>query len=106
MMSVVARGEDIFGVAAVTTDIVEEARERHGTDPVVATALGRLMTGALLMSTTLKEPEHRIVLQIKSRGPIQRLVVEADGAAHVRGYPEVPVADTVSVQGDRILSCP
>ncbi|ETX07677.1 MAG: hypothetical protein ETSY2_09855 [Candidatus Entotheonella gemina] len=58
------------------------------------------------MSTTLKEPEHRIVLQIKSRGPIQRLVVEADGAAHVRGYPEVPVADTVSVQGDRILSCP
>ncbi len=97
MMSVVAQGEDIFGVAAVTTELVEAARERHGTDPVVATALGRLMTGALLMSTTLKEPEHRIILQITSRGPIQRLVVEADGAAHVRGYPEVPVVDTVSV---------
>ncbi len=97
MVSVVAQGEDIFGVAAVTTNIVEQARERHGTDPVVATALGRLMTGALLMSTTLKEPEHRIVLQIKSRGPVQRLVVEADGAARVRGYPEVPVVDTVSV---------
>jgi molecular chaperone Hsp33 len=97
MVSVVAQGEDIFGVAAVTTDLVEAARERHGTDPVVATALGRLMTGALLMSTTLKEPEHRIILQIKSRGPVQRLVVEADGAARVRGYPEVPVVDTVSV---------
>ena len=97
MVSVVAQGEDIFGVAAVTTELVEEARERHGTDPVVATALGRLMTGALLMSTHLKEPEHRILLQINSRGPIQRLVAEADGAARVRGYPEVPVVDTVSV---------
>lgn len=97
MVSVVAQGEDIFGVAAVTTELVEEARERHGTDPVVATALGRLMTGALLMSTTLKEPEHRIILQIKSRGPVQRLVVEADGAARVRGYPEVPVVDSVAV---------
>ncbi len=97
MVSVVAQGEDIFGVAAVTTGLVETARARHGTDPVVATALGRLMTGALLMSTTLKEPEHRIILQITSRGPVQRLVVEADGAAHVRGYPEVPVVNTVSV---------
>jgi molecular chaperone Hsp33 len=77
--------------------LVEEARERHGSDPVVATALGRLMTGALLMSTALKEPEHRIILQINSRGPIQRLVAEADGMARVRGYPEVPVVDTVSV---------
>jgi molecular chaperone Hsp33 len=97
MISVVAQGENIFGVAAVTTELVEEARKRHGSDPVVATALGRLMTGALLMSTALKEPEHRIILQIKSRGPIQRLVAEADGAAHVRGYPEVPVVDTESV---------
>ena len=97
MVSVVAQGEDIFGVAAITTNLVEEARERHGTDPVVATALGRLMTGAVLMSTTLKEPEHRIILQIKSRGPIQRLVAEADGEARVRGYPEVPVVNRVSV---------
>ncbi len=97
MVSVVAQGEDIFGVAAVTTELVEQARERHGSDPVVATALGRLMTGALLLSTTLKEPDHRIILQIKSRGPIQRLVAEADGAARVRGYPAVPVVDTVAV---------
>ena len=97
MVSVVAQGEDIFGVAAITTDLVEEARQRHGSDPVVATALGRLMTGALLMSTTLKEPEHRIIMQIHSRGPVQRLVAEADGAARVRGYPEVPVVDTESV---------
>ena len=97
MVSVVAQGEDIFGVAAITTDLVEEARQRHGSDPVVTAALGRLMTGALLLSTTLKEPEHRIIMQIHSRGPVQRLVVEADGAARVRGYPEVPVVDTESV---------
>lgn len=90
MVSVVAQGEDIFGVAAITTELVEEARERHGTSPIVAVTLGRLLTGGLLMGTTLKEPWHRIILQINCRGPIQRLVVEATGAGQVRGYPEMP----------------
>lgn len=90
MVSVVAQGEDIFGVAAVTTDLVEEARERHGSSPIVAVTLGRLLTGGVLMGTTLKEPWHRIILQINCRGPVQRLVVEADGTGHVRGYPEIP----------------
>lgn len=102
MVSVVAQGEDIFGVAAVTTELVEEARERHGTSPIVAVTLGRLLTGGVLMGTTLKEPWHRIVLQINCRGPVQRLVVEADGAGHVRGYPEAPRVSLRSRADDKI----
>lgn len=102
MVSVVAQGEDIFGVAAVTTELVEEARERHETSPIVAVTLGRLLTGGVLMGMTLKEPWHRIILQINCRGPVQRLIVEADGAGHVRGYPEVPRVNLRSRADDKI----
>lgn len=99
LTSIVAQGEDIYGVAAVTTTLVEHAREIHGTSPTVAAALGRLLTGALLMGTALKEPEHRIILQIHSRGPVERVLAESDGLGRVRGYAGVPTADMPSRNG-------
>lgn len=85
-MTTVVKGENIFGVAAVTTDLVEQARRLHGSSPTATAALGRLLTGGVLMGALLKEASHRVILQINSRGPLQRIVVEADGEGHVRGY--------------------
>ena len=99
LTSVVAQGEDIYGVAAVTTTLVEHARGIHGASPTAAAALGRLLTGAILMGTSFKEPEHRIILQVHGRGPVQRLMAEADGIGHVRGYPGVATADLPSRNG-------
>ncbi len=41
--------------AAVTTRMVEEARKRHESWPVATAALGRVMTGALLLTWGLKD---------------------------------------------------
>ncbi len=86
LVTTVVEGENIFGVAAVTTELVERARHLHGSSPTATAALGRLLTGGVLMGALLKEPSHRIILQINSRGPVQRIVAEADGEGHVRGY--------------------
>ncbi len=86
LITTIVKGEDIFGVAAVTTDLVEQARRLHGASPTATAALGRLLTGGVLMGILLKEPSHRVILQVNGRGPIQKIVVEADGAGHVRGY--------------------
>ena len=43
--------------AAVTTDLVNEAIRRHDCYPVAAAALGRTMTGALLLAANLKNKE-------------------------------------------------
>jgi molecular chaperone Hsp33 len=99
MISAVAQGEDIYGVAAVTTALVEHARGLHRTSPTVTAALGRLLTGVALMGAWLKEPTYRVALQINCRGPVQRLVAESDGAGGVRGYPGVPTADMPSRHG-------
>ena len=86
MLTVVAEGENIYGVAAITTELVEHARVIHGASPTATAALGRLLTGGLLMGALLKETSHRLMLQVSSRGPVRRIVAEADGAGRVRGY--------------------
>ncbi len=99
MTSVVVPGEQVYAVAAVTTALVEEARCRHGASPTATAALGRLLTGGVLLSTLLKEPAHRLLLQISGRGPVRKIVVEADGAGRVRGYLGQPVVNVPSRQG-------
>ena len=99
MISAVVAGEDIYGVAAVTTSVVEQAQRVHGACPTAAAALGRLLTGGALMGCLCKEPEHRIALQITCKGPIQKIHVEADGIGHVRGYPGQPVVNLPSRHG-------
>ena len=99
IISAVVAGEDIYGVAAVTTSVVEQAQRVHGACPTAAAALGRLLTGGVLMGCLGKEPEHRIALQITCKGPIQKIHVEADGTGHVRGYPGQPVVNLPSRHG-------
>ena len=99
MISAVVAGEDIYGVAAVTTSVVEHAQRVHGACPTAAAALGRLLTGGALMGCLCKEPEHRIALQITCKGPIQKIHVEVDGAGHVRGYPGQSVVNLPSRHG-------
>lgn len=73
-------------LAACTTGTVEQARVLHHMSPTPCAALGRLLTGAALMSCTLKNPSDTLTLQIRSSGPIGGLVAVADAGAAVRGY--------------------
>lgn len=85
----VAAGGRLRGLAAVTTDTVDEARRRHGTFPVASAALGRAMTAAVLLGSTLKGDE-RISLQFNGDGPLREVFAEADSGGRVRGYVRRP----------------
>ena len=63
-------------VAAVTTELVTEIRERHDLWPTATAAVGRLVTGAALLATSLKGNE-RISLQIAGDGPLGTLAADA-----------------------------
>lgn len=81
-------------VAAETGDVVEEARRRHGLSPTATAALGRAMTGALLLAQLLlKTPKERLTLRLEGTGPLGGLVVEADPQGNVRGYVKNPQAE-------------
>lgn len=81
-----AAGAQIRAFAAVTTNLVEEARQRHNTSPVATAALGRLMTGSVMMGSMMKNPEDILTVQIKCSGPIGGLTVTADSQGGVKGY--------------------
>lgn len=81
-----AANTQIRAFAAVTTEMVEEARSRHRTSPVATAALGRLLTGAVMMGSMMKNPTDVLTVQIKCSGPIQGLTVTADSQGRAKGY--------------------
>ncbi|HLZ33252.1 MAG TPA: Hsp33 family molecular chaperone HslO [Nitrospira sp.] len=80
---------NIRGLACVTSNLVEEARRRHGTFPTASAALGRALTGGELFGALLKTGQ-RVALTFEGNGPLKRIIVEAESNGAVRGYVEVP----------------
>jgi molecular chaperone Hsp33 len=80
----------VRGLAAVTTDLVEEARVRHGTLPTATAALGRALTAALLLGGLLKTDDERVSLQFSGDGPLGGILVDATPEGAVRGFVSRP----------------
>ncbi|MFZ5643037.1 MAG: Hsp33 family molecular chaperone HslO [Bacillota bacterium] len=78
--------------AAVTTGVAEEARRRHDTWPIATAALGRAMTGALLLGANLKGKDV-ITIRIMGDGPLGAIIVSSNASGEVRGYVQEPHVD-------------
>ena len=81
-----AANDQIRAFAAVTTEMVETAREHHNTSPVATAALGRLLTAGAMMGSMMKGEKDVLALQIKAGGPLQGITVTADSQGNVKGY--------------------
>ena len=92
MVRATAAGAQIRAFAVNTKELTEEARAAHNASPVVTAALGRLMTGALMMGSMLKGEKDILTLQIRGAGPVHGLTATADAAGHVKGYADNPQA--------------
>lgn len=77
--------------AITCRNLVEEARTRHNTSPVVTAALGRLLAGGGMMGAMMKEKQDLLTLQIQCSGPIEGLTVTADAFGHLKGYAKHPI---------------
>ena len=81
-----AANDQIRAFAAVTTEMVETAREHHNTSPVATAALGRLLTAGAMMGSMMKGEKDVLTLQIKAGGPLQGITVTADSQGNIKGY--------------------
>ena len=86
-----AANHQIRAFAATTRNLVETARAAHNTSPVATAALGRLLTGGVMMGAMMKNEKDVLTIQIKCDGPIQGLTVTADVNGNVKGYVENPM---------------
>jgi molecular chaperone Hsp33 len=86
-------------MSAVTTATVAEAARRHRTSGTVTAALGRTLTGTLLLGAGQKEFD-RLTVQVECDGPVRGITAETNAAGRVRGYVREPVADVpLNAQG-------
>ena len=79
-------------MAAVTTETVAEAVRRHQTSHTVSAALGRTLTGALLLGAGQKEFD-RLTVQFECDGPVGGITAETNARGQVRGYVRNPGVD-------------
>jgi len=84
--------EGIQITTAVSTNLVERARQIHHTTPVATAALGRTLTITSIMGSHLKIKDGSVTVQVKGNGPLGTIccVSESDGFA--RGYLQNPTA--------------
>lgn len=72
-------------VAIRSTKIVQHAQQIHDLSPASSVALGRFMTGSLLIASDFKNEQNQLTAQIKSDGEIGNMTVIADLQGNVRG---------------------
>lgn len=90
MIRATAAEGQIRAFAVISKELVEEARKRHNTSPIVTAALGRLMSGAVMMGSMMKGEKDLLTIRVNGDGPMRGMTVTADAAGNVKGYPFVP----------------
>ncbi|MCX7951036.1 MAG: Hsp33 family molecular chaperone HslO [Clostridiales bacterium] len=88
-----ASNGDIRLFAAITTDVVERARQIHDLSPTASAALGRLLTAGSIMGAMLKGDKDTLTLSMNGKGPAGNLVVVANSKGNVKGYISNPSVD-------------
>jgi len=81
----------IRAVACVTTRLANDICFLQATSPIVSIALGRALSGAALLGSTLKQGQ-RTAIKFEGSGPLRKLIVEIDWDGALRGTVAVPDA--------------
>lgn len=78
--------------AALTTDLVESARQIHDTWPTATAAFGRVLTGTIIMGVMSDNP-YRLTVDLSGSGPIGKVLAVSNCRGTVKGYAANPHVD-------------
>ena len=85
-----AANDCIRAFAITSKNLVEEARSRHNTSPVVTAALGRVLSAGAMMGVMMKGDDDVLTVLVRGDGPIGTITVTADSKGGVKGYAANP----------------
>ena len=76
-----------------STLIVRKAEKLHTPSATCSAALGRLLTGAALMGSMLKDDRDQITLRVSGGGPAGVVIACTDGTGNVKGCIDHPLVE-------------
>ena len=76
-----------------STQIVRKAEKLHTTSATCSAALGRLLTGAALMGSMLKDDRDQITLRVSGGGPAGVVIACTNGTGNVKGCIDHPLVE-------------
>lgn len=76
----------IRAFAVTTRGMVEEARRAHNTSPVATAALGRLLSGGVMMGCMMKNDTDVLTINVRGDGELGGITVTADSKGGAKGY--------------------
>ena len=101
-----AANDSIRLFMAVTTETVQKAHDAHNTSNVATAALGRLLTGGVLMGSMLKNETDVMTLQVDCAGPIKGITVTVGAPStgdeienNTEKNTEIKLAGTIHAKG-------
>ena len=86
ILHITLEGGAARAMVAVTTGLVEKARQTHGLSAVASAALGRTLTAGAILGVMMKNPTDNLTVSIRGGGPIGPVVCVAHADGAVKGY--------------------
>lgn len=94
MVRATAAAGQVRAFALTSRDLAEAARLAHGTAPTASAALGRTLSGALMMNQALvKQDDGLLTVRFDGDGPLGTVLATADHSGNVKGYVQNPETD-------------
>ena len=90
MVRATAGNAQIRAFAATTKDLADYGREVHSLSPIATAALGRLMTGTVMMGAMMDNEGDLITVRMEGDGPMKSVLATADTKGNVKGYVNNP----------------
>ncbi len=89
ILKAISSDGSIRAIIASTTNLVADARQKHNLSFTATAALGRALTGGVLLAPLLAR-KGQVALKFQGDGPLGKILVDAAPEGTVRGFVENP----------------
>ncbi|MBI2995280.1 MAG: Hsp33 family molecular chaperone HslO [Candidatus Melainabacteria bacterium] len=99
LVKAISRNKSFRAIAVSTSNLTEEARQRHNLSHTATVAIGRTFACGILLCNILRKTKGHLTLKIKGNGPLGSIVSDVSNEGTIRGYVDKPQIECFDEKG-------